>query len=129
MATAAARAQPRPKRAPRTQPRPARPRPETRLHRPAARPRLAGSVAWIGLVAALLAGIVAVNVTLLRLNMEGERLEDERQRLVARQDGLAAELSRAAAAGRIESIATEKLGFVRADERTYLRLGPPERER
>ena len=127
MATVAARAQPRPKRAPRTQPRPARPSPRTRARRPAARPRLAGSVAWIGLVATLLAGIVAVNVTLLRLNMEGERLEDERQRLVATQGGLAAELSRAAAAGRIEAIATGKLGFVRADERTYIRLGPAER--
>ncbi|HYY75941.1 MAG TPA: hypothetical protein VE644_06430, partial [Gaiellaceae bacterium] len=117
----------RPKRAPATQPRPAHPRPGTRVRRPAARPRLAGSVAWIGLVAALLAGIVAVNVALLRLNLEAERLEDERQRLVAAHDGLAAELSRAAAAGRIESIATRKLGFVRADERTYIRLGPPER--
>jgi predicted lipid-binding transport protein (Tim44 family) len=126
MATAAARTQPRPSRAPRTQPRP-RPRPETRVRRPPARPRLAGSVAWIGLVAVLLAGIVALNVGLLRLNMEGERLDGEKQKLVATRDGLTAQLSRAAAAGRIEAIATGKLGLVRADERTYIRLGRAQR--
>jgi hypothetical protein len=55
--------------------------------------------------------------------MEGERLDGEKQKLVATRDGLTAELSRAAAAGRIEAIATGKLGLVRAEERTYIRLG------
>ena len=122
MATAAARAQPRPRRRPQEQRRPrATPRP-VRRRRAAARPRLAGSVAWILVVAGLLAGIVALNVGVLRLNMEAERLEEQRNELVAHRDALSAELSRSAAAGRIEAIALNKLGLVRPDETTYLRL-------
>ncbi|MGH3036443.1 MAG: septum formation initiator family protein, partial [Gaiellaceae bacterium] len=90
--------------------------------RVAARPRLAGSVAWILVVAGLLAGIVALNVGVLRLNMEAERLEEQRNELVARRDALSAELSRSAAAGRIEAIALNRLGLVRPDEMTYVRL-------
>jgi cell division protein FtsL len=122
MATAAARAQPRPSRRAQEQPRPrARPRPAPR-RRAAARPRLAGSVAWILVVAGLLAGIVALNVGVLRLNMEAERLEEQRNELVARGDALSAELSRSAAAGRVESIAVEKLGLARPNQTTYVRL-------
>ena len=36
-------------------------------------------------------------------------------------------LSRKAAAGRIESIALTRLGLVRAEERSYLRLQPPKK--
>ncbi|MGH3022934.1 MAG: hypothetical protein ACRDNI_04690 [Gaiellaceae bacterium] len=122
MATAAARAQPRPQRKPRPQPAPKpRTRPAAR-RRAAPRPRLAGSVAWILLVAGLLGGIVALNVGVLRLNMEGERLEDRQAELSARGDALSAELSRAAAAGRIEAIAVRKLGLVRPEQTTYIRL-------
>lgn len=121
MATAAARAEPRPRRAPRPQPRQA-PR-----KRAAARPRLAGSVVWILVVAALLAGIVALNVGVLRLNMEGERLDEEYNQLETRQRELETDLSRKAAAGRIESIALSRLGLVRAEERSYLRLQPPKK--
>jgi cell division protein FtsL len=122
MATAAARAQPRPRRRPQEQPRPrATPKPAPR-RRAAARPRLAGSVAWILVVAGLLAGIVALNVGVLRLNMEAERLEEQRNELVARHDALSAELSRSAAAGRIEAIAINRLGLVRPDQTTYVRL-------
>jgi hypothetical protein len=127
MATAAARAEPRPRRAPRTQP---RPRPQSRpapRKRAAARPRLAGSVVWILVVAALLAGIVALNVGVLRLNMQGEQLDEEYNRLEVRQRELEADLSRKAAAGRIESIALDRLGLVRADDRTYVQLLPPKK--
>jgi cell division protein FtsL len=127
MATAAARAEPRPRRAPRPQPRPrAKPRQAPRK-RAAARPRLAGSVVWILVVAALLAGIVALNVGVLRLNMEGERLDEEYNQLDTRHQQLEADLSRKAAAGRIESIALDRLGLVRAEERSYLRLQPPKK--
>jgi hypothetical protein len=74
-------------------------------------------------VAALLAGIVALNVAVLRLGMEAERLDAEKQKLVASHDALESQLSRAAAAGRIEALATGKLGLERADAPTYLRLG------
>jgi hypothetical protein len=127
MATAAARAEPRPRRAPRPQPRPrAQPRPAPR-RRAAARPRLAGSVVWILVVAALLAGIVALNVGVLRLNMEGERLDEEYNQLVTQHQQLEADLSRKAAAGRIEGLALHRLGLVRAEDRSYLRLQPPKK--
>jgi cell division protein FtsL len=122
VATAAARAQPRPRHAPARQPEPrADARRETR-RRGAARPRLAGSVVWILVVATLLAGIVALNVGVLRSTMEAERLEKQRDALATRHDELAAQLSRAAAAGRIEAIAIGKLGLVHADETTYVPL-------
>jgi cell division protein FtsL len=122
MATAAARPQPRPRRRPQEQPRPrAAPKPAAR-RRASARPRLAGSVVWILVVAGLLAGIVALNVGVLRLNMEAERVEEQRNELVARRDALSAELSRSAAAGRIEAIALNRLGLVRPDQTTYVRL-------
>jgi cell division protein FtsL len=125
MATAAARTQPRPSRA-RPQGRPAL-RPQTRVRRTAVRPRLAGSVVWIGLVATLLAGIVALNVAVLRLSVESERLDAEKQKLVVEHDTLASKVSRAAAAGRIEAIAGGMLGLEEPVETTYLRLGRAER--
>ena len=76
-------------------------------------------------MAGLLAGIVALNVGVLRLNMESERLEEQRNELVARRDALSAELSRSAAAGRIESIALNRLGLVRPEQTTYVRLARP----
>jgi cell division protein FtsB len=116
MATAAARAEPR--RAPTAR---AEPRPASR-RRPEQRPRVAGNVAWIAVVATLLAGIVALNVAVLRLNMQAEELETERAELMARRDNLEADLSRAAAAGRIEGIALHTYGLVQPAETTYVRL-------
>jgi hypothetical protein len=116
MATAAARAEPR--RAPRPR---AAPRPAPR-QRPAARPRVAGNVVWIVVVATLLAGIVALNVAVLRLNMQSEDLENERARLTARRDTLEADLSRAAATGRVGAIAVNRIGLTYPSETTYVRL-------
>jgi hypothetical protein len=45
------------------------------------RRRLAGGVVWIAVVAALLAGVVALNVVVLRLNMRLDELGTERVRL------------------------------------------------
>jgi cell division protein FtsL len=78
-------------------------------------------------VAALLAGIVALNVAVLRLNMQAERLDAEKAKLTSQHDLLATELSRAAAAGRIEAIAGNKLGLERPEQTTYIRLGRPNR--
>lgn len=118
MATAAARAEPR--RAPRPKPRP-EPRRAPR-RRPVARPRVAGSVVWIVVVATLLAGIVALNVAVLRLNMQSEELDVEQAELIAKRDGLEAELSQAAAAGRIEAMAVNRYGLTEPVETTYVRL-------
>jgi cell division protein FtsB len=118
VATATARAEPR--RAPRTRPRPATRRPPRQ--RTAQRPRVAGSVAWIVVVATLLAGIVALNVAVLRLNVQAEELETQRAELAATRDTLEAELSQGAAAGRIEAIAVQEHGLTQPVETSYVRL-------
>lgn len=74
------------------------------------------------MVATLLAGIVALNVAVLRLNMQAEELETERAELMSRRDNLEADLSRAAAAGRIEGIAVQQFGLLEPAETTYVRL-------
>jgi cell division protein FtsL len=122
-ATARAYSPAKPRRDPAPQPRPsARPRPQSRP-RAKARPRVAGGVLWIVVVAALLAGIVALNVAVLRLNMKVEQLEGKRDRLVSQREDLQSQLSTAAAAGRIEEVATRTLGLGPPDSTTYLELG------
>jgi hypothetical protein len=118
-------AQPRPRQAPRPQPRP-RPQAAPRT-RPRARPRVAGSVLWIAVVAGLLAGIVALNVAVLRLNVEVEELDRQRETLVARNAELASDLSSAAAAGRVEELALGRLGLVAPEQTTYVRVPRPGR--
>jgi cell division protein FtsL len=85
---------------------------------------LGGGVVWIVLFAALLAGVVAVNVAVLRLNLELDRSSTERTDLRADISRLRSELSSAAATSRIERLAQGELGMVAADpERTtYLEL-------
>jgi cell division protein FtsL len=78
-------------------------------------------------MAALLAGIVALNVGVLRLNMEGEQLDEDYNQLVTRHRELESDFSRLADAGRIEGIATNRLGLVRAEDRTYYRLLTPKK--
>jgi cell division protein FtsL len=83
---------------------------------------LRAGVLWILVVAALLAGIVALNVAVLGLNMEVERLDVEKEKLKAENAVLSSELSSAAAAGRIEVLATRRLGLVDPIETTYVQL-------
>jgi cell division protein FtsL len=118
-ATAKAYAPARPRRAP-ASPRPG-PGPR-RAPRRQARPRIAGGVVWIAIVAALLAGIVALNVAVLRLNMQVERLDNQRDQLASKHDGLQSQLSSAAAAGRIDQLATKKLRLDNPEATTYLEL-------
>jgi cell division protein FtsL len=97
-----------------------------RRSRARAKPRLVGGgVVWIVLFAALLAGVVAVNVTVLRLNVELDRVGRERSQLKADIAGLRSELSSASATARIERLATKELGLVQADPETmvYVELG------
>jgi cell division protein FtsL len=91
--------------------------------RPAAQTRtkprlLGGGVLSIVLFAALLAGVVAVNVAVLRLNVELDRTGRERSQLKADVAGLRSELSSTSATSRIEQVATEELGLVKADPET-----------
>jgi cell division protein FtsL len=99
----------------------ARPRPKA-VRRPAPRRRVAGGVAWIGVVALLLAGVVALNVAVLRLNVRMEELGRERAKLRADNAQLSTELAARAASGRITAIASSQYGLAPAtpDNWTYL---------
>ena len=85
--------------------------------RPASRP-FTGGILWIVAVGALLAGIVAVNVVVLQLNMQLDGLGRERAELKADNARLRSRLSSASANARIESDATTKLGLRAADPLT-----------
>jgi cell division protein FtsL len=114
---AAARALPAPAR------RAARARPRT-ARKPASRRRVAGGVVWIGVVGVLLAGVVALNVAVLRLNMQLDDAGRERAQLRAENAQLSTEIAARAASGRILAIANDRLGLapVTAENRTYLDL-------
>jgi cell division protein FtsL len=95
----------RPRRRPRTQAAPKR----------SARSRPFGGVVWIVVLAVLLAGVVAVNVAVLQLNVRLDELGRERVQLQGETKRLSSQLSSASANARIESQARTKLGLVRAD--------------
>ena len=88
------------------------------------RSSFAGGIAWIVVVGGLLAGIVAVNVVVLQLNMQFDGLSRERAQLKADNALLRSQLSSASANVRIEDAATRKLGLEAADPltTTYVRL-------
>jgi cell division protein FtsL len=91
-----------------------------------AKPKLlGGGVLWILVFAALLAGVVAVNVTVLRLNLQLDRADGERSELKADIARLRAEVSSASASARIERLAQKELGLVRADPDTTIFVDLP----
>ena len=85
---------------------------------------LTGGVLWIVLFAVLLAGVVAVNVNVLRLNVELDRVGRDRDGLKADIAGLRSGLSSASATARTERLAEKELGLRQADPETtiYVRL-------
>jgi len=96
-----------------------RPQPTSRR-----RPGIVGGVVWIGALAALLAGIVALNVAVLQLNVRLEELARERANLRAANATLSAQLSQAAAIPQLEALAVNQLGLVPAthEQTTYVEL-------
>ena len=90
------------------------------------RRRAFGGVAWIVVFGVLLAGVVAINVAVLQLNVQLGKLGTERVQLRADSARLRSQLSSAGAAAQIESQAKARLGLVRADPATtsYLELPP-----
>jgi cell division protein FtsL len=103
-----------------------KPRPRPRVSaRARAERRVTGAVVWIVVVAVLLAGVVALNVAVLRLNMQVDRLGRERSGLRAQNATLSSQLSRAAATGRIQRLAMKRLGYVlaTAEQTTFVRVG------
>jgi len=100
-----------------------RPRPKPRAKRKVEpRRRVAGGVVWIGLVAALLAGVVALNVAVLRLNVRLDETQRERNQLRADNAQLNTEIAAKAASGRIVGLASGQLGL-RPATPEYLDLG------
>jgi cell division protein FtsL len=97
--------------------RPARPRRRVSSSR-----RMAGGLAWIVVSAVLLTGVVALNVVVLRLNVQLDRAGRDRANLRAENQLLQAEVSTAAASARIQALARAR-GFVPASETTYVQLG------
>ena len=75
---------------------------------------MASGVLSIVVVAALLAGVVALNVAVLRLNLRLDGLGQERVKLRAENAALASKLASSAAAARIQQIAERQLGVAPA---------------
>src|SRR2546422_9378825 len=102
------------------------PAPRSRLRAVRRERRVTGGVFWIGIVATLLAGVVATNVAVLRLNMKLDRLGRERADLRAQNAELSSQLSSNASAPRIQRLAAKQLGWVQAtsDQTTYFQLLP-----
>ena len=88
-------------------------------------PRSPAGVAWIVVVGVLLAGIVAVNVLVLQLNMQFDGLSRERAQLKADNARLRSQLSSASANVRIEAGRHGRARPRAADPltTTYVRLG------
>jgi cell division protein FtsL len=99
----------RPRAVPRTRPRPQR--------------RVRSGIVWIAAFGVLLAGVVALNVAVLRVNMQVSRLDKAQLELQAQNQALASQVSSAASAQRIEQ-AAHKLGYVPApaNDTSYLDL-------
>lgn len=98
-----------------------RPRPRPRREK-----RVSTSVLWIAVVGALLAGVVALNVAVLRLKVQNDNLGRQRVSLLEKKAQLASQLSTAAATSRIQNQARSRLGLVPASpgHTVYLHLRP-----
>ena len=84
---------------------------------------VAGGVLWIVALAALLGGVVALNVAVLDLNVRLDQASRERAELRASTAELQSQLSRAGTTARIEAAARYRLGLVPAEQSTYVYLG------
>jgi cell division protein FtsL len=86
--------------------------------------RLTGGIFWISAFAVLLAGVVALNVAVLRVNMNVNDLSKQQAELQAQNQALASQLSSAGSSIRIEQ-AARRLGLVPAPatDTSYVDLG------
>ena len=90
------------------------------------RSRMTGGVIWIAVLAVLLAGVVALNVAVLRLNMRYDKLGRTKVELSAQNADLQSQLSSGAATQKIQQEARSELGLVAANPDTtkYIKLNP-----
>ena len=104
--------------------------PAPRRRRPASRAqnqrRVASGAIWIVVAATLLAGVVALNVAVLQLNLRSDELGRERMKLRAENAELASQISSGATNAKIQMLALHGLGVRPADpaEITYIDLAP-----
>ena len=90
-----------------------RPAAPARTRRKPTQRRVRAHIVWMILFALLLAGVVAVNVAVLRAHVAVTRLDQQRAKLQAQNQALASRLSAASSAPRIEA-AAQRLGMVQA---------------
>ncbi len=85
-----------------------------------------GGIVWIVALATLLTGVVAVNVAVLRQNMQLESYSTERAQLRDQNVELRSKLSHAISPSNIDRLAQKKLGLVQvpagSDQTTYIRF-------
>jgi cell division protein FtsL len=89
------------------------------------RTRARSGIAWIVVSGVLLAGVVFVNVAVLRLNLQLDKATQQRANLSAQNAALQSQLSSQLASPRIQTIARQHDGLVDADPLTtgYINLG------
>lgn len=97
-------------------------RPRTRARR--RRDPLRSGVVWIVIAAAVLAGLVALNVAVLQLNVRLDQLSRDRASLREQNAALASRFSTARASPLIQARAKTRLGLVPAKQTTYVALPP-----
>lgn len=123
----AAVAQPLPARQPRRRApaRPAPPQTRTRGRRRHVQ-RVRAHIVWMVLFALLLAGVVAVNVAVLRANVSVHKLDQQIAQKQAQNQALASQLSAARSAPQVEA-AARRAGLVQAQaaSTSYLDLPAP----
>jgi uncharacterized protein HemX len=100
---------------PRTKPRPT----TTTRTRKRSKARARGGILWIAVSGILLAGVVFVNVAVLRLNLSLDSTNSERTKLRAENAALQSNLSRELASSQIETRAAREFGLTYADPTQY----------
>jgi len=100
----------------------ARPRSQPRARR--RQRRITAGIVWISAFALLLAGVVAVNVAVLRANVAVNKLDQQQVELQAQNAALASQVSSSIASIRIEQ-AARRFGLVpaAASDTSYIDLG------
>jgi cell division protein FtsL len=97
-----------------------RPRPRTKPRtKTRAKARARGGILWIAVSGILLAGVVFVNVAVLRLNLSLDSTNSERTKLRADNAALQSELSRELASSHIQTRAAKEYGLTYVDPSQY----------
>jgi cell division protein FtsL len=91
----------------------------TRRARRRAEARARGGILWIAVSGILLAGVVFVNVAVLRLNLALDSASSDRTKLRAENAALQSQLSSELASSQIQTRAARELGLVYVDPAQY----------